>query len=265
MYGVYAWNAGAVTAQVLADLVRWVTGGDVAGMSASCNKAASSVAGVGAGDWSAVDSAFGVVRHAGLGSGPGVTARLSISGAQKVQLSAVDGWDVGTHAAAYATTACDASLVLTSAGSVNLLAVVGVLAVASSDWASWGIVAELKREGPALAGAAAKGGGILLSSAAQHYMARVKTPSAAGETAGALVTVQSAYGSLTTGTARDQSERLYLPMAPATVAYLSVPVEEINGVKVVGGYALSGDAVLDDGGATYTVLKAGQTFAVAKG
>ena len=265
MYGVYAWNAGASSAQVLADLVRWITGGDVAGMSASCNKPASSVAGSGAGDWSAIDSAFGVVHHAGIVTGPGVAARLSISGASKVQMAVVDGWNVGTHAASHATSALDVSLSLASAGSVNLLAVAGVLGVASSDWSSWCLAAEVKRSGPAVAGAAAKSGAILLTSSAQHFMARVKTPGSSGETAGAYVTVQSAYGALSGAAARDQSERLYLPMAPATVAYSQVPVEEVAGVQIVGGYALSGDAVVDEAAVTYLAYKAGgYTFAVAK-
>ena len=265
MYGVYSWNAGASSVQVLADMVRWITGGDIAGMSASCNKPASSVSGVGAGDWSAVDASFGVVRHAGLAAGPGVMARLSISGAQKLQMAVVDGWDAGTHTAAYASPSIDVSLALNQAGSVNLMTGSGVLVVASSDWASWCVAAEVKRDGPALAGAAAKSGAILLSSLSQHYMARIKTPGAAGETQAGLVTVQSAYGSLSASAVRDQSERLYLPMAPATVSYASVPVDEVAGVRVVGGYALSGDAVLDDVAAVFTVLKAGGVgFVVAK-
>jgi len=265
VYGVYAWGSGASSSQVLADLVRWITGGDIAGMSASCNKPASSVAGLGSGDWSAVDAAFGVVHHAGIGTGPGVTVRLSISGAQRVQMSVVDGWDSGSHAASHATSALDVSLALSAAGSVNLLAVGGVLGVAASDWSYWCLGAEVKRSGPALAGAAAKSGGILLSSSAQHYMARVKTPGSSGETAGAYVQVQSAYGALSGAAARDQSERLYLPMAPATVSYSQVPVEEISGVQIVGGYALSGDAVVDEAATAYLVYKAGgYTFAVAK-
>ena len=49
MYGVYAWNAGAASASILADVVRLLSGGDVAGCTAASNKSSSSVAGVGAG------------------------------------------------------------------------------------------------------------------------------------------------------------------------------------------------------------------------
>lgn len=265
MRGEYAWLAGASASNVLADLVRWVTGGDIAGMSAACNKPASSVSGPGAGGWSAVDAGYGVVRHAGLAGGPGVTLRLSVSAAQRVQVSAVDGWDAGSHSGTHATTAFDASLLLSAAGSVNLIAGDGVLMVASSDWASWVVGAEVKRAGPALAGAASKSGALIVTSSNQHYMARVKTPSTAGDTNNAYLTLQSAYGALSAAAARDQTEHLYLPMAPATVAYSSVPVEEIEGVLMVGGYAMSGDSVLDAGGAEYVVLKAGGSgFAVLR-
>jgi len=265
MQGEYAWVAGASAANVLADLVRWVTGGDIAGMSAACNKPASSVTGPGAGDWSAVDAGYGVVRHEGLDGGPGVTMRLSVSAAQRVQVSAVDGWDAGSHAGTHATTPFDASLPLSSAGSVNLIAGDGVLMVASSEWSFWVVGAEVKRAGPAMAGAATKSGAMILTYGNQHYAARVKSPAAAGDAANAYLTIQSAYGALSAAAARDQTEHLYLPMAPATVAYSSVPVEEIEGVLMVGGYAMSGDSVLDAGGAEYVVLKAGGSgFAVLR-
>lgn len=263
MHGEYAWNAGASAANVVADLVRWVTGGDIAGMSASCNKVASSVSGVGSGDWSAVDSGYGVVKHAGLAGGPGVSARLSVSGSQKVQVGVVDGWDVGAHTGTHATSVFDASLALSAAGSVNLIADEGVLVVASSDWSAWVIAAEVKREGPAMAGAGAKSGALILTSSGQNYMARLKTPSAAGETTNAYLTVQSAYGSLSTTAARDHSDHLYLPMAPVTVSYSYVPVDEIQGVLMVGGYAMSGDSVLDPVASEYIVLKAGSSVGYA--
>ena len=257
MKGEYAWLAGASAVNVLADLVRWINGGDIAGMSASCNKPASAVSGVGAGDWAVIDSGYGVLRHDGLAGGPGLLVRLSVSAGQKIQLSVVDGWDAGSHAGTHATTAFDASLVLSSAGSVNLIAGDGVLLVASSDWSAWVIAAEVKRAGPAIAGAASKSGGLILTSGNQNYMARVKTPGSAGETPNAYLTVQSAYGALSAASARDQTEHLYLPMAPATVAYSQVPVEEIEGVLMVGGYAMSGDSVLDATANEFTVLKAG--------
>lgn len=265
MHGVYAWNAGASSSAVVGDLLRWVSGGDIAGMSSSCNKPASSVAGAGAGDWQIIDSGYGVIRHAGILAGPGVTARLSVSGALKVQLAVVDGWDSGTHTATHATTAADASLALSSAGSVNLIAGASFLLVGASDWSVWSLACEVKRDGPAMAGAPTKSGALTLNYSTSHYMARCKTPGAAGETTNAALTVQSAYGALASAAARDQADRLYLPMAPATASYSSVPVEEISGLKIVGGYALSGDSVIDDLDAVFTVVKAGSIgFAVPK-
>jgi len=263
MHGVYSWVQGAASASILSDMVRLITGGDVAGTSAACNKAASSVTGVTS--WAAVDAAFGVVRQAGVVTGPGVTARLSVSGGGRLQLSAVDGWDTGPHTATHQTTAQDVSLALSAAGSVSFIAIDGVLHVGSSDWSLWAIVAEVKRDGPAMAGAPTKSGAIVLSSAGAHYMARVKTPGSAGEVANANVSVQSAFGSLSGSSARDQSERLYLPMAPATVSYSQVPVEELQGVILVAGYAQSGDTVLDDAAAVYSIAKTGASlFAVRK-
>ena len=265
MYGVYSWVAGAASASILADVVRLITGGDVAGTSAACNKAASSVAGVGAGAWSAIDAGYGVVRHAGLAAGPGVTARLSISAGSRLQLTVVDGWDAGPHTATHQANASDVSLLLSAAGSVSFLAGDGVLLLASSDWSVWAIAAEVKRDGPAMTGAAAKSGAILIGSGGAHYMARLKTPGSAGETANAYVSVQSAFGSLSGSSARDQLERLYLPMAPATVSYSQVPVEELQGVSLVGGYAQSGDTVAVDPADTYQVVKSGANlFAVLK-
>lgn len=263
MYGVYAWNAGAAAASVQADLVRWITGGDIAGMSSACNKPASSQTGLT--DWSAIDAAFGVVGHAGDASGPGVKARVTVSGASKVQLAVVDGWDVGTHTAAYAAPATDVSLSLASAGSVSLVAGDGVLVIGSSDWSVWCIAAEVTRGAPGLAGAATVSGAVLLSASGIPYMARVKTPGSAGDTAAAYVQVQSAYGALSTAAARDRSESLYLPGAPATVSYGQVPVGELIGVKIVGGYALSGDSVIDESSVEYLVAKTGATgYAVIK-
>lgn len=265
MYGRYSWLAGAQSSQVLADMVRWISGGDIAGMSASCNKPDSAVAGVGAGDWLVVDAGYGVLRHPGLGAGPGVSVRLSVSAGQRLQLAVVDGWDTGPHTATHQSTAFDASLLLSSAGSVNLLAAAGVLVLASSDWSYWVCACETKRDGPALSGAAAKSGALVLTSSSQHYMARVKSPGAAGEVQNGNLAVQSAYGSLSSAAARDQAERLYLPMAPATAAYSAVPVGELSGVQMVGGYALSGDTVLDDALAEYLVLKASTVgFAVQR-
>ena len=265
MHGVYSWNAGASSSAVVGDLLRWINGGDIAGMSASCNKLSSSVTGAGAGDWQIIDSGYGVIRHAGILAGPGVTARLSVSGALKVQLAVVDGWDSGTHTATHATTAADASLALSSAGSVNLIAGASFLLVGASDWSVWSLACEVKRDGPAMAGAPTKSGAMTLNYSTSHYMARCKTPGSAGETTNATMTVQSAYGALSAAAARDQSERLYLPMAPATASYSSVPVEEISGIKIVGGYALSGDSVVDDLESVFTVVKAGAIgFAVLR-
>lgn len=257
MYGVYSWNVGAASASILADVVRLLNGGDVAGCSSACNKPASVVAGVGAGSWAAVDAGYGVIRHAGLAAGPGVTARLSISGAGRLQLTVVDGWDAGPHTATHQATAADVSLLLSAAGSVSFLAGDGVLLLASSDWSLWAIAAEVKRDGPAMAGAPLKSGAVLVGSGGAHYMARLKTPGSAGETTNAYVAIQSAFGSLSGSSARDQLERLYLPMAPATVAFSQVPVEELQGVMLVGGYAQSGDTVAVDPSDVYQVVKAG--------
>ena len=265
MYGVYSWNAGAASASILADVVRLLTGGDVAGCSAACNKSASSVAGVGAGSWVAVDAGYGVIRHAGLAAGPGVTARASISAGGRLQLTVVDGWDAGPHTATHQANAADVSLLLSAAGSVSFLAGDGVLLLAASDWSLWAIAAEVKRDGPAMSGAPLKSGAILIGSGGAHYMARLKTPGSAGETANAYVAVQSAFGSLSGSSARDQLERLYLPMAPATVTFSQVPVEELNGVLLVGGYAQSGDTVAVDPADTFQVVKSGASlFAVLK-
>ncbi|MBN8516800.1 MAG: hypothetical protein J5X22_09400 [Candidatus Accumulibacter sp.] len=263
MYGVYSWNAGASGANIVADLVKFVTGADVASLSASCNKPATVREGA-ASVWSAVDSGFGVVASAGLVTGPGVTGRMSVSASQKIQLSAVDAWDSGSHSAGFATSVFDVSLSIASAGSVNIVSNDGVLLIAAADWSVWGIVAEVSREGPAMSGAPTVSGALILNNTGQSYMTRCKSPGSAGETTSPYLTVQPAYGSLTSSSARDRAEHLYLVMCSLCVSYSSVPIGEVEGVEAVGGYAQSGDFVLDSEGNQFQVVRGSIGFGVLR-
>ena len=53
-------------------------------------------------------------------------------------------------------------------------------------------------------------------------------------------------------------------MAPAVVSYYQVPVGEIAGLLVAGGYGQSGDFVMDAAGDQWLIAKAGQYAAVMK-
>lgn len=260
MFGTYAWNVGATSANVVADLVALICGGAVADLSASCNKPASSVAGVASG-FTALDAPYGVVQQPGVAGGPGRFARLTVSGANRIQLQAVDQWVMGSHSATFATSVLDASNVITAAGAVNFFATDAGLLLAASDWASWAMLAEVKRDGPAMADALAPGcftlGGYYC------YMPRIKAPTAVGDTAAASVTFTGAYGSMSASAARDRSERLYIPMAPAMVSFSSVPVGEVSGVFVTGGYGQSGDFMLDSGGDTFVIARTPNGLLVA--
>jgi hypothetical protein len=264
MYGNYAWNAGATAGNVQQDLVALICGADVASLSADCNKAATVVSGEASG-WLVVDQPYGVLRHQGLPGGPGMTARITLSATPRVQVAAVDKWNMGTHAAAYVTSAYDGSATMSGAGSMNIMASDAGLLLASSDWSFWVLIGEVKRDGPALAGDVEAPGTFMMSSSGYCYMPRLKSPSAVGDLSNASVNFQSAYGSLSSSAARNRKDELYLPMTPGVLSYSSVPVGEIKGVVIVGGYGQGGDFVLDGAGKTYQIVKYSSTsFAVPK-
>lgn len=262
MYGVYSWNAGAAAVNVVADLLALMGGAVVDDLSLSANKAACSVGGAASG-WSVVDAAYGVIACAGEAGGPGMVARITVSTGPRIQLAAVDGWVMGSHSASFATSPADVSNVTTAAGSVSFLATEKGLLLASSDWGYWAAISEVKRDGPALGDALAPGG-VLLNQSGYCYMPRLKAPAAVGDLNSPSCTFASAYGALSSSAARDRSERLYLPMAPAVVSYYQVPVGEIAGLLVAGGYGQSGDFVMDAAGDQWLIAKAGQYAAVMK-
>lgn len=262
MYGVYAWNAGAVAANVVADVLALISGAAVGDLSASANKAACGVGGEASG-WVVQDAAYGVIRHDGIAGGPGMTARFTVSASPKLQLAVVDGWVMGSHSASFATSAYDVGNVTTAAGSVSIVATDAGLLVASSDWGVWVAVSEVKRDGPAMSEATAPGG-VMVNQSGYCYMPRLKAPAAVGDLTAASCSFASAYGTLSAASARDRTEKLYLPMAPAVVSYSQVPVGEVSGLLVVGGYGQSGDYVLDAGGDQFQIAKAGSTLVAIK-
>lgn len=253
MNGVYAWNAGATAANIVADLVALLCGGAVNDLSASCNKAASSVTGAASG-FTALDAAYGVIQQAGQAGGPGRFARVTVSGQNRIQLQAVDQWAMGSHSAGFATSALDVSNVITAAGAVKFFAASDTgLLLAASDWASWAALAEVKRDGPSLNDAAAPGAFTL--GYYYCYMPRIKSPTAVGDLAQPSCTFASAYGSLSASAARDRSEQLYIPMVPLMLSYANVPIGEAAGVFVSGGYGQSGDYMLDANGDTFVIAR----------
>ncbi|MCL2344455.1 MAG: hypothetical protein FWC58_01215 [Desulfobulbus sp.] len=253
MFGTYAWNANAAPGEVQQDLVMLICGGAIADCSASCNKALTTVSGVASG-FTPVDQPFGVLRHPGQAGGPGMLARITISTGPRVQLAAIDGWNLGTHAATYVTSAYDCSGLLTTAGTMNFLASEAGLLLAASDWATWVFMGEVKRDGPALAGDAAAPGGFVYTSGGYCYLPRLKNPSSLGDMSNASCTLQSAFGTLTSSAARDRADTLYLPLAPATITYSSVPVGEIVGAMLAGGYGQGGDMIVDGQGKQYQLV-----------
>jgi hypothetical protein len=226
----------------------------VGDLSEGCNKAATTVAGAASG-FGVVDQPFGVLSHPGQGGGPGILARITVSAGPRVQLAAVNQWNIGTHAAAYVTNAADCSNLTTAAGSLNYIASAAGLLLASSDWATWAFAGEVKRDGPALAGDALAPGGFLLSSGGYCYMPRLKSPSAVGDLSNASCQLASAFGTLATTAARNRAEVLYLPMAPAVVSYGQVPVGEVAGLMLAGGYGQGGDFIVDADDAVFQIVK----------
>jgi hypothetical protein len=254
MYGNYSWVQGAAAAQIVGDLVALACGAAVADLSAGCNKAASAVAGAASG-WAVVDAAYGVVSRAGQGGGPGMLARLTVSGTPKLQLAAVDGWVMGSHSASFAAQAQDCSNTLAAAGQVFVMAGDFGLCLMASDFATWALVGEVKRDGPALAGDALAPGGFVVCSSNYVYMPRLKSPSAVGDLTSPSVTLASAYGALSAAAVRARGEALYMPMVPAVLYYQQVPIGEVVGVVAAGGYGQGGDYLSNAGGDVFQIVK----------
>lgn len=260
MFGVYSWNAGATAQNIINDLIALLCGAAVADLSASCNKAASVTDGAASG-YIAIDAAYGVMQAEGQPGGPGRYMRLQVSGANRVQLGVVDQWVMGSHSATYTSGFIDASGLVTAAGSVNLFASNDALLISASDWSYWAASAEVKRDGPAMGDALAPGGFVI--GGYYCYMPRVKSPSAVGDLNGPSATFASAYGSLSAAAARDRQEKLYIPLAPAVLSYSNVPVGEVAGVMVAGGYGQNGDYMQDALGDTFVLAKTSSSILVA--
>ncbi len=257
MYGVYAWNAGATAANVLADLLALMGGATVASLSASCNKAASSVAGV-ASPWSLVDTAsYGVIQAASLAGAGNKQARITVT--TTINLTAVEAWNTGTHAAANATTAVACSLAIASAGSVKFQFCDDCLLIASSDWTAWAAVGEIKRDGPLLTDTA-RPNNFLLTNAGLMYLPRLKSTTAVGDTTNLSVSNASPYGALVATGTRDTADSLYIPMVPMVAYTAGVPIGETVGPMIAGGYGVSGDLMVDGAGATYQLAKYSSTI-----
>lgn len=254
MYGVYSWNAGITAGQIQQDLVALLCGSAIDDLSAGCNKAATTVGGAASG-FVVVDQPFGVLSHPGQAGGPGILARITVSAGPRVQLAAVDQWNMGTHAAAFVTNAADCSNLTTAAGSLNFIASAAGLLLASSDWGVWAFVGEVKRDGPAFTGDAAAPGGFIVSSGGYCYMPRLKSPNSVGDLSNASCQFASAFGQLSAAAARTRAEVLYLPMAPAVVSYGQVPVGEVAGLMTAGGYGQGGDFIVDSDDSVFQIVK----------
>lgn len=263
-YGVYSWKAGAAGPQIVADLIAIASGEmDVNTLSVSCEKAQSSISGA-AGTWAALDAPYGVIAAAGIAGGPGMQSRITISGTPKIQLQPVSDWSVGTHAAGYAGTAQDVSLATSAAGAVQFNVTPDGILLAASDWSAWALTAEVKRDAPIFG--AGISGQFQVNQALVASMPRVKSPTAVGDVAGPAITIASPYSTLNAAGVRNRAEALYFPMVPVVGYYQQVPVGEVQGVQIVGGYAASGDLVLDAANDTYRCAKtaSGVIFAVKR-
>ncbi|MBF0096286.1 MAG: hypothetical protein HQM04_06525 [Magnetococcales bacterium] len=147
MFAKYVYNAAANTAHVLADVVAILTGtSDTATLSASCNKAASSITATVAAGWTLHDVSAGMnaqaLKAANADSGyKYVVIDTNTSGAifTKIYYS----WDEGVHSGsnlAYNSDVASYSqrLDLTNGGTLYLFASPRYLLLASSVAAGWG-------------------------------------------------------------------------------------------------------------------------------
>lgn len=253
MFGTYGWNAGATQAHIFADLAALVCGAAVDDLSASCNKAASNVAGEASG-WSVLDADSYVIARAGQAGGPGMQAQFGAQASQYVGVRAVEAFNTVTNLPGGASSYLRCSGAMAVAGRVNIYANASGLAIASADFADVAIVGEVKRGSPVFAGDALAPGSFI-ADRSYTYMPRIKSNSALGDVMGANCVIAGAYGSMGTTAARTRTDTLYLPIVPLMLSASSFPVGECSGLVAVGGYGASGDTVTDNEGSKFVLLR----------
>ncbi|MBF0186006.1 MAG: hypothetical protein HQM06_16675 [Magnetococcales bacterium] len=148
MYAKYVYSAGSSQAQVLADVVAILTGTtDVATLSASCNKALSSITATVAAGWAVHDVSAAInaqaLRAANADSSSYKYVVIDTNTAGAIFAKVYESWDAGTHVGSNLAYNSDVAsyaqrLDLSNGGTLYILASARFLLLASSIAAGWG-------------------------------------------------------------------------------------------------------------------------------
>ena len=103
----------------------------------------------------------------------------------------------------------------------------------------------------------------MAGSGGSNYMARLKSPSAVGDLSALSVVLTSSYGTLSGSAARARGESLYMPMVPAVLSYSQVPIGEVAGLLMAGGYGQTGDFLTNAAADVFQIMKNGAGYLMA--
>lgn len=257
MYATYAYNAGASMAQVMADVVALICGGSVASLSASCNKALSTVAGA-ASPYSAPSAqSYGVVQANCLDGVSKKIFRFTLSG--QIMLQAYDTWNGATNTGTNPTTARSALLIDSNPGTVWIVATDEILAVACSYGSYCGIGFEFKREAPFMAGTSRPCWGVVCTGGYAAEVPRAKNMGAAGDQQPAAAYVTSPLNGLSFGSPRGTDDLNYNQLLPCFVMlqyggyiYAGAMRGALCAAEAIGAV---GDIYSDENAATYLLTR----------
>ncbi|WP_265942482.1 hypothetical protein [Dechloromonas sp. A34] len=273
MFATYAFNGNASMVQVVADVVALICGGSVASLSASCNKALTTVAGA-ATPYSAPSAqSFGVVQATCM---DGVSKKIFrlVATSNVATLQAYDTWNGATNTGTNATTARNCMYLDANPGTLWIVATDEILAIGMAN-TYCGIGFEIKREAPFMVGTSRPCWGVVTNSAYAPEMPRAKSMTAAGDQVIVPVYLTSPLNGLTFGFPRGADDLNYNQMLPCFAMlqyggyiYAGAIRGAMCGAEAIGAV---GDNYTDDIGRNYLLIKTGaptpshKTIAVLRG
>lgn len=233
MHAKYVTTTTPTLAQVIADLAALACGGSIASLSASCDKANSTLVSTVVPGWTLVDAAAAnsgqVVSAADANTLTTKYVRIFAPNVSAIDLACYEGWNATTHVGSNGSTATGRTLAYT-AGAVNtywLFATARTLYLLASGNITLGVL-EVSRDAAYLAGstypvaAVISDGGLIAGNVSS--ISRVKKMAATGDSTGGSAQVigacsLGARGATTTAyvpnaTLRDGSETAYYELRP---------------------------------------------------
>lgn len=254
MFARYAFKAGAVAADIVADICALMSGAAVSALSAACEKSISSVEGA-APEWRADDPGYGVISAPCLGSGRKVFRFVAVGKLLKCQ--AMESWNTTTHAGLNVceSGALSPSIDTASAGVLSIVATEDGAAVIDAAGRAV-MLAEITNKTPMIGG---RPSWIVIdpNSSPGGLVPRVKNYSSAGDTNAARAYLVMCWPN---GSAlRGDGEAMHYQMLDVFVSMVNSAVScvvlgSLRGVKAVPSAARTLDVLVSGDGEKYTAL-----------